>query len=280
MNPAKAKQHFSAYYEGTLDRGLKESFERALHADAQLQAEYRAFKRTMEDLDSLQNLTIAVPNDLHDRIAARIDKQVWEEKRKQTSGLSQWWRSLAFGGLAVVAIAGAIISVNRNSGDTTGSGVVPVAATSPVFEVARNQDGLVLTYQRGEGEVVVRDASGNELKRIVLGDKRVESPLTNPNAKPNLLIVELEKPPRKAYVVVPGKQPEPMRQGEGTLLDMAKAVSSTYNVPVIVVSNKSEIPVKWNFVGDDIPGAVNQVVENAGLNVTQRNSNIVWIEEQ
>ena len=36
MNPAKAREYFTDYHEGTLDRGLREAFDRAMQEDAEL----------------------------------------------------------------------------------------------------------------------------------------------------------------------------------------------------------------------------------------------------
>ncbi len=87
MTLAKAKDYFSAYHEGSLDRGLKQAFETRLREDTQLQAEYRAFERTMKELEAFGCVEVEPPSDLHDKIAARLDKAIWDQKRQKNSGV-------------------------------------------------------------------------------------------------------------------------------------------------------------------------------------------------
>ena len=116
MNSNKAREYFSAYLEGSLDAGLRQSFERKLATDATVQAEYRAFVSVVEKLNALKDETIDVPYDLHETISSRLDRHVYDNKSKTTFALSGWWRSLALGGLATAAIIATIVSLKGGGG--------------------------------------------------------------------------------------------------------------------------------------------------------------------
>ena len=100
LNHEKAREYFSAYHEGTLERGLKETFERALSTDAQVQAEYRAFERLMGSLESLKAEAPEPEFDLHEAIARRLDKHIYDEARRAKHPIFAWWKSAALGGLS------------------------------------------------------------------------------------------------------------------------------------------------------------------------------------
>ena len=71
MNQSKARDFYSAYYEGTLDFGLTQAFERALTTEAEVKAEYEQFVRVMEDLKVCKPL-VEPPEDLHLKIRERV----------------------------------------------------------------------------------------------------------------------------------------------------------------------------------------------------------------
>src|SRR5947209_1700267 len=103
MNLAKARDYFSAYYEGSLERGLKQAFETRLAEDAQLQAEFAAFEKTMKGLEAFGAVEIEPPADLHERITARLDHAIWEQKRTASRFTGLGWWKMGFMGAAVAA---------------------------------------------------------------------------------------------------------------------------------------------------------------------------------
>jgi anti-sigma-K factor RskA len=141
MNLAKAREHFSAYYEGSLEGGLKETFERALRSDAQIQAEYRAFERVMADLNLLGEAQPEANEDLHEEIARRLDRHIFERKRQARAPLFGIWKSLALGGLATVALVTAVLQLqSQNQGGPIQSGVVGGAPSEKL--ALRVKDGV------------------------------------------------------------------------------------------------------------------------------------------
>ena len=59
MNHDKAREFFSAYYEGTLESGLRQQLEARFRADAHLKADYAAFVETIEALGELAAMSRA-----------------------------------------------------------------------------------------------------------------------------------------------------------------------------------------------------------------------------
>src|SRR5260370_39393486 len=76
-----------------------------------MQAEYQAFQETLHELDALRFVSAPVPEDLHDKITARLDLQVWEQKRAGGLGWTGWLRNVALGGVATAAVLGALLSI-------------------------------------------------------------------------------------------------------------------------------------------------------------------------
>src|SRR5437016_300995 len=184
MNLAKAKDYFSAYYEGSLDRGLQQSFEARLKEDAQLQAEYRAFERTMQDLGAMGKIEIEPPEDLHDKIAARLDYALWEQKRQKAPlmGLS-WWKGLVMGLAVAAGIVTAFIGVHSYRADTAGTGIPFMNVPVEGFEVVmQNPTSVVVSHPRvAHMQVLIRDEATGELKDSeVLTNQPIQSkPLEN-----------------------------------------------------------------------------------------------------
>src|SRR5687767_3235474 len=125
MNADKAREFFSSYFEGTLDAGLRQAFELRLETDAETQAEYRAFERSMGQLDTLKDIEIEIPYDLNEKISARVDRHIFEAKRTKGSPWLAFLRPMAIGGLAAAAIIGTVITMNNRSG-----GVQPAGLTT------------------------------------------------------------------------------------------------------------------------------------------------------
>src|SRR5688572_18563817 len=165
MSHDKAREYFSAYYEGTLERGLKETFERALSTDAQVQAEYRAFERLMGSLDVMKTEAPEPEFDLHEAIARRLDKHIYEETRKAKHPIFAWWKSAALGGLATVALVATILQLRTNQTGPGTAHLVPIVA-SERFELKSANGSFNLHYSTsGEKTILVRAADGSVLEQ-------------------------------------------------------------------------------------------------------------------
>lgn len=271
MNLEKAKEFFSAYYEGSLEAGLRESFERRLKADAALRSEYEAFEQTMLELEGLKFLTVPVPEDLHERIAQRLDKHVHEQKRVGATGFAGWMRNLAFAGLAAAAVFGAILSIPRGGGNATQASVVSTNAPEQLQAKANDRD-VLLTYRvTGTETVTVRNSDGIELTKVSLKDQTWENTLRNPLGVAAVFHVEIAGTGEKVQLILPGTARETTKAGDGTLIDFAKALSGFYRLPVMVRAKDTARSVRWDFHEADVTKAASTALapeSNAQLTVS------------
>lgn len=251
MNANKAREFFSEYYEGKLDRALKQAFERRLESDSELKADYRQFEIVMLRLGQLKDLSVDVPEDLHEQITSRIDRQLYAAKRSAPSGFLAWWKPAALAGVACAAIVAAFLAMKPGSGDTNRAGFVP---TAPPAKLVDKEDGVYLQFDNPTGakaqRLVVRSAAGETVTEMTIeGGKAIDSPLTNPRPAPVLMTIELGD--QGFLVAVPGTASIPAVSGEGSIEDLALAVSGRFRVAVqIEVPNPAE-KATWSFDGTD-----------------------------
>jgi hypothetical protein len=247
MNHDKAREHFSAYYEGTLGGGLKEAFERSLRTDAQIQAEYRAFEQLMSQLEVLKQPVPEPDFDLHEAVARRLDSHIFEEKRKKAHPLLSWWKGLALGGLATVALVMAVVQMNSSGPvGVAGLGGGPSAVTEKV-ELVENEGAYSLQYStRGSKSVVIRAADGAVLAERTVADGRLISPLSNPNEKAKLIQIEVSGESQKVFAALPGTRASTVSKGEGSVTDLALALAGFYRTAVLVTEG-DPVQVAWQF---------------------------------
>src|SRR5206468_1416476 len=135
--------------------GLRQAFERELGTDAQLLAEYKAFERMMSDLGTIKDVPVEMPFDLHERISARLDRHLYENKARPRALFGGWWRSVALGGVATLSIIGVIASLNSSGGQTSLSSPVPISA--PVPTLSADGINVILAFRASQtGRVKVR----------------------------------------------------------------------------------------------------------------------------
>lgn len=277
MNETKAREHFSAYHLGELEPGLREAFERALASDAQIQAEYRAFAATMESLDRLKQIEVPVPPDLHDRITARVDRHVWEQKRAQKPGFLGLWRSVALGGVAMVALVGALLSL-RSSGPLATSGIVP-GPTADAITIRDEQGRASLEYAPTAPAVVVVQSGldGPELTRFSLDGERLSSPLENTSKEAALVMITVQGKAERTIVALPGTTRHRVAKGQGTIADLARSMAGYYGRAVQLASADPDARVTWELAAD-APGK--SVVEGGNVTVTEMTSGVISLQDR
>ncbi len=257
MNQEKAKEFYSAYLEGSLDAGLRQSFEQKLSTDTALRADYDAFVSAVTSLDWLKAETIEVPSYLSDRIATRIEEA---RNLKQKRGIFGWltpgrW---ALVGLATVAIVGVCLSIVNQEGRGTSMasffGMVP-AVTVPNAKLIEDGTQVSIVPSSTQAGSVTFDA-----KTILLKSKIVQ-PLKNSQSVPDVFTIQISGEREITYVIVPGTQRQPSRKGSGTMLEFAKALSGVYSVPVQVRMSDVSKTVTWNFNGEDPRVAATQALD-------------------
>jgi hypothetical protein len=281
MNQEKAREFFSDYREGTLDAGLRQSFEQALRSNSKLRGEFSAFETAMSQLDDLRFEIIEVPADLHDRIAARIDRHAVEQRATSAPAWALWTRNLAVACVAAVAVLGALVSLGRQGGSSSvGAAVVAPAPAADQLKLSQIAGGVEVSYTaRGRREFVVREGvDGEELRRVRLQGQPLKSPLINPHAAPALMSIHVDSEPTPTVVALPGTERSTGTSGEGTLAEFALAMAGFYGLPVVVdVDKPGEEILSWEFASLEPLVAASRTLESRYV-VELRATGILYIQ--
>lgn len=290
MNAEKAREYFSSYFEGELQGGLKESFERSLNTNAQVQAEYRAFEQTMQGLGSLYADVPEPDFDLHERISQRIDKHFYELDRAPRSSFWSGWRRFAVAGIAGIAVVGAGISLmNSNNGNAT-SGVIPSgggpkkpqkanAVDATRIELTETDGKWVFHYTPvGSETVEVRDESGMPIQDTNLTGEKLECPLVNEGSSATSVQISVSSASNPVFVALPGSDTsEPEASGKGKLIDLAKSAAQFFGRPIMVAVKNGNADVAWKFDSDHPVASITASIESLGYNVEELDSGALRI---
>lgn len=288
MNLNKAREYFSAYQEGTLDKGLSQSFERALREDAQLQAEYRAFERTMAELSQLSLKEVEPPEDLHEMISARLDRQIWESKQTQRVDARQWWRLGLIGGLAAAVLALAVFLPGRMGGPKNTNGPIEAGFTGignskpELFKSIDN--GVAMSYFSPKATtIVIADSAGVEKDRIEMaaGGLMKDKELTNKSENATLFSVKIgdEAP---VWISLPGTRRNEVTDGSGTVKQFIQVLADGYGTAVILKISNPDGEINWQ-AGDDMMSTASKMSDSK-LKPELRQANgttdsLLWIQE-
>jgi len=277
MNPSKARDFFSAYYEGNLEVGLRQSFEITLRNDATLQADYAAFVETIHQLDALKHEEIPIPIFLSDRIATRLE----EAQGKQRFGFplwTNWIRGLAVAGLAAVAFIGALPLFNGRH-DVGMSGAIGGGSNVDQLQFKVDGSKLIVLYQPSSAKtVVVTSANTNkEISRFTLDGQRLESPIENSLSNPAIMKIQVLGDKASALVAIPGQSIPKAKSGEGSVQDLAVALAGHYRIPVVVEAADVTHHVTWSFSSNDPRQTANQALSADGFSVDVRPDGLLEI---
>jgi len=283
MNASKARDFFSAYYEGELTNGLKEAFERALINDVSLKMEYDEFCSTMKILAEPCD-EIVVPHDLHDKIMARLDHQAWETKQNQKPSL--WGRSrlALFGGVAAVALVAGVLSINQAGSDknSTAGLFPPMTSQKPVEEKvsARFENGSLMVQisaSSGSKFVIQKISDSSVLADLVVRDKAISQEIINENGEAQAFSVLNEKGDEKLLIVLPGTNQGANLKGQGTVMELSMAMADAFRTPMIIRSQDREKSVQWDFKADaDVPEQ-SAMLKDQGLNLSVMEDRILLL---
>jgi len=277
MNSNKARDFFSSYYEGTLDGGLRQSLETAFREDVSLRADYSAFVETVEELDALKYEEIEIPIYLSDRIATRLE----QEQSKVRFGIpawTNWFRGLAFAGLAAVAIIGALPLLNSHSEVGSASAL---SGPSNLDRIQYKHDGskFTLLYHPSSAKtVVVTSASTNkEIQRFNIDGQRLECPLENPLKHAAAFKVQVLGDKAQSVVAIPGNDVGRGKAGSGSVQELALALADHYRVPVVIEAADVTRHVTWSFSAIDARAAATQALSGDGFSVDARQDGMIQI---
>jgi hypothetical protein len=286
MNLAKAREHFSAYYEGSLERGLRQTFENRLKEDAQIQAEFRAFERTMKSLEALGQVEIEPPSDLHEKIAARLDKAIYDQKRQAAPvlSLSNWWKGLIAVGVVAAGIAVGVIGLQGNKHGASEAGFISGGSAAPEqFSFAARKGAVAVSYPNVDHQTIIfKDASGKVLRSIDLDHRSLtDAPLQNQSNSAVLVSVETgEQGSPVSYVAIPGKLQDQTASGKGTVKDLAVAIASHFNKPVIVQAKEdADKDASWDFSSNDAVASADAAVKPLSLAVSELPTGVITIQK-
>jgi hypothetical protein len=287
MNSEKARDFFSAYYEGTLEPGLVLNLEQKFKADPSLRGDYDAFAAAFTDLNSLREESIEVPIFLSDRIATRLE-EARQQKRKSFSLFNLRWMRFAPYALAGLAIVGAGLGIaTKGKGFSTANFVpwmsdhnsgpdVPTKVDGPSFSFDGSR---VLLEVQGTHSVTVSDGvSGKVLRTVNAEESRpIQPQLTNNGATAELFGVR-EDGGSTQMVAVPGSSTVTSSpKGEGTLGQFAVALSDYYHVPVLLENIKADTQITWSFDGTNAQRSAQASLQPAHLQADLRADGMISI---
>lgn len=278
ISASKARDYFSAYWDGTLEPGLAAALERRLEQDTELKAEYDEFVRVMAAFEDLSKETVETPVDLHDRIMARIDRQIYESKRAtRPAGIFSLWRSLAYGGAATVLIIGGILALRGGDGAFTAGfgGASNQQTLAPELRVGPDRGLIVEWTPAGKGQLVL-ERDGATIDRQSSDRQEIQRALSNSSPEAELITIRVSPPSRSVHVALPGTARLEPNSGQGDVRSFALALAGTYGVPVMVNVDQLDRKVTWTLTGKQPSDAVNARVD-AGLSVSFGSDGILRI---
>ena len=289
MNLSRARELFSAYFEGELDAALKHQFEAALNASEELQNEYAEFVAFFGELGTMSEEEIDVPMYLSDRIATRLE----EAQAKRSTGLGSFgfgWLTGAFsrfavGGLVAAAILGAGIGIMSKGGPAAADLVPfwnpsekpPVANVNPL-EYSFDGQLLSLTYQVQEHQTLT--VNGQPVRPKRAGDRTITVNLPNPGVKSAEVSIAIEGGNLHETVIVPGKDRSGILASTGQIQEFAHALADRYGVPVRLTVGDSKAAIAWNFTPNNPYDAAKSALDKTGFTADKRANGLIVIGGQ
>lgn len=259
MNAIKAREYFSAYYENSLDRGLRDSFERRLAEDSGLKAEYDEFARMLDALGPALAREVEPPIDLHETIMRRVDRHLYDQEQTRRPAVWPLWRSLSVGAVATLAILATVLTISADGRQ----------AVANLFGIgAGNGAKLELTVEGGDPAFVYRsgrparfeladDSGASPSKQFVLGGDDADVRLENPSASARVFTIRALDAKREIRFALPGRKREVKPVGEGDARALAVALAGYYRTPVLIEVADLSARTTWTLSGSvaDAPGA-------------------------
>ena len=259
MKLDKAYDYFSAYYEGSLDTSLRAQMERLFESSPRLREDFEAFAGALQDLELGRDSAIEIPADLHDRISARLDKSIYDSERSKPRGLVGFWRKYALGAAAVILLVGGASSViNRNRGSVGESSIISNGSGTSLQEdlqIKGTAKGTFLRFKPAREEIVkiMRLPDAKVLQTYTVSPNQIlDVPLQNPAQTPIVLVITSSESKNVLTVSVPGSTKSESTTGEGSLLEMARAMSAHYQRPVLLNSDKGDAMVRWTLNDENL----------------------------
>lgn len=282
MNRAKARDFFSDYYEGTLDRGLTLMFERALKEDSLLKEDYASFCDLMGSLEGFKDAEVPEPAFLHERIETRIKERLSEKK---TPAPLWWlgWGKWAFAGAAGVALLALVFTLtSQPTGQHSTAGVLPDVQFTRELppRLSAGEAGLTLTFRPKTESIVTIATEGSDEPPSVLtleGDQLLKSPIRNESAEAKLVKITFSSSHDALYVALPGSKASKATQGSGTVKDLAVALAGSFGKPVQVAAANLSQRLVWDFKDATEADSASSGLRQHGLSLEERADGILFL---
>ena len=255
MSSNSLRDHFSAYYEGTLEPGLVAVLEKAFQGDAGLKAEYDRFSSTLDSLGQMAVEDIPIPNFLSDRIQSRLNTQAPKAKWYEMI----WVKQLGFTAVAATAIIGAVVAIQARGGaGVAEAGIAstnqPQASvpTTDVLKVAVANGTATATFTGSTSKsVIVTDHESKTLmKKYDVTGGTVQIGLENPGAEAFVFQIDITGEKQPTLIVVPPVSPSTTSnlKGTGGVIDLVKYVSDRFGVHIQISAEDVKDTVRWDGI--------------------------------
>lgn len=281
MNSDKARDFFSAYYEQTLDAGLREAFERALASDDALKAEYEAFKRTIDGVVELQSEQIDVPLDLHETISRKLDREIFEQKQSRKPFFLSL-RPALVGAAAIAALALTVISINNRDDSSSQAGFI--TSQGPVVPSLTIVEGELRLFfnANNDTDVHVFDVRTDELLESISVERgqTVNTPIGNSTESAVVLNLNSPEFERSLVVAVPPAQRTFIneRRGTGALHELLAKMAECFNRPVLFTGRDGlNVEVEYDLTVEMAYDSFVSLPTGARFNVEIRESGLIVV---
>lgn len=274
MRLDKARELYSDYLEGTLDKALKASFESELKRDPSIKADFESFKTFYSELPELLDVKAPVMLGLEDQIKQKLDLSAWESKRKNSGRWFSQFRLGLAGALSLAVIAVAYISFNKFTNGPSMSGILPSGGAPQLFTMKdgkyifslpsdpSSQVTFTMSDLQGEGSSSITSSRGSSLS---------QTPIENNGKLARAVEIDISGTDQKYILAMPGSTPHPQMHGNGTVAEMALAIANTFHTPVVVIDIDSTAQISWNFSGTDARQNAMAAVQSMGWSVDRQN---------
>lgn len=283
MNRAKARDFYSDYYEGTLDRGLTQMLERALKEDSSLREDYAQFCELMGNLDTLKDIEVPEPAFLHERIEQRMNEKMVQKSAKPAFWWLNWGR-WAFAGAAAFAALALVINFTSQPSSSKNSvaNLVPEISIQGDMppKLVRDEAGLTLLFKPSSSARVVFqtvDSSSGPNEFNLEAGQELRSPVINDSSSAELVEIKFSTSHDSLLVAVPGSEIVPQRSGTGTVKDLALALANTFGRPVQIAAEKPTQRIVWEFKAGDEVDSVSKTLRQFELSLESRSDGILFL---
>lgn len=282
MNSQQARDLFSEYREGTLEAGLREQFERALRQDASVRKDYDEFCAILMALEGGRDEVIEVPLELSRRITESLETATPAPRR---FNIIELFRSpLGYGvAAAVVLIPVILISLNRGGGSNASQASLLGGTTVPTrseFRMVETELSIVLQSPKAD-QLEVRDGlEGPVEQTFEVGAKTLRQSFTNAQPEAQGFWFDFKGDTlADRYVVMPGRTLVTTQEGEGSILDLATAISNHQGIAIEVANPASERTFKWSLTPEDNLETMVEKLRTQGLALSDNVSDVFLLTE-